>query len=126
MIVSDTADAAEGSFACFDTDLVTCATGTQEEEEEDAGIAFTADGQGLVKEGITYAKGDFVFLTPGTLDELEDAASEANPVAEYAAKGRFHKGGANAGLRPYGIAQLLRVQPAAAGKKAAKKVLPLA
>lgn len=38
-------------------------------------------------------------------------------VPAYAAKGRFHKGGANAGLRAFGIARIVSLsQPA--GKKA--------
>ena len=92
----------------------------QEEKADEEG--WHLDGEALVKDGVTYKPGDFLFLSPGTLDALEDAAAAALPVAEYAAKGRFHKGGANAGLRAYGIAQLLRVLPPADGKKKAKKV----
>ena len=92
----------------------------QEEKEGEEG--WRLDGEALVKDGVTFRPGDFLFLTPGTLDALEDAAAAALPVAEYAAKGRFHKGGANAGLRAYGIAQLLRVLAPADSKKKAKKV----
>lgn len=56
------------------------------------------------------------------LDELESAGGNTAEVADYAAKGRFHKGGANCGLRPYGIAQLLTL-PEVTGKNKASKVL---
>ena len=40
-------------------------------------------------------------------------------VPAYAAKGGFHKGGANVGLRAYGIAKILPPKPP--GKAGAKK-----
>ena len=72
----------------------------------------------LKKDGTKYRAGDFVFLRPGIFDEVQDTGSGAPQVADYASKGRFHKGGANFGLRPYGIAQLLDLSNP-------KKVLPL-
>ena len=38
-------------------------------------------------------------------------------VPAYAAKGRFHKGGANVGLRAYGVGLILPAKEGAAGKK---------
>lgn len=91
------------------------------QDGKEEGISLTADGNGLLKDGQEYRKGDFVFLRPNTLDQLEEANTAAEP-AEYASKGRFHKGGANAGLLPYGIAQLLSIARDAAGGKCARKV----
>ena len=76
-----------------------------------------SDGK-LQKGAVLFEAGDFVFLRPGVLDELQDAGAATADVADYASKGRFHKGGANSGLRPYGIAQLLSLGEAKEKKKA--------
>lgn len=73
-------------------------------------------------DGVEYRAGEFVFLRPGVLDQLEGAGGAAVELPEYLAKGRHHKGGANAGLRPYGIAQLVHLG-ATEGKKAKKASL---
>ena len=74
----------------------------------------------MVIDGVVYHTGDFVFLRPGVFDELQDANGASGQVADYASKGRFHKGGANAGLRPYGIAQLIGLNAFSCKKKASK------
>ena len=91
----------------------------QEAEAPSEGISTPSDGL-LVKDGHKHRVGDFVFLRPGIFDELKDAGGVVVQVAEYASKGRFHKGGANCGLRPYGIAQLTGLGTKADAKKKAK------
>ena len=93
-------------------------------DEEDAEATFTADGK-LVKNGVTYGPGDCIFVHPHTFDALEDNSEDTPEVPAYAAKGRFHKGGANAGLRAFGIARIVGLAQAA-GKKAknAERVAP--
>lgn len=80
---------------------------------------ISQDAGTFALEGETYSKGDFVFLMPGVFDELQNAGGLSGQVAEYASKGRFHKGGANAGLRPYGIAQLRGLKSCNTKNKAA-------
>ena len=95
-----------------------------EEDVEDAEAAVTADGK-VAKGGVTYGPGDCIFVHPHTFDALEDDAADAPEVPAYAAKGRFHKGGANVGLRAFGIARVVGLA-APAGKKARPLVRPLA
>lgn len=90
---------------------------------EDAEAAVTADGK-VAKGGVTYGPGDCIFVHPHTFDALEDDAADAPEVPAYAAKGRFHKGGANVGLRAFGIARVVGFA-APAGKKARPSVRPL-
>lgn len=78
----------------------------------------------LVKDGIEYRLGDFVFVKPGVFDELQHAGTSAAQIAEYAAKGRFYKGGTNTGLRPYGVAQLVSFGKNKDSKKA-ERVSPV-
>jgi hypothetical protein len=88
----------------------------QEEKRGAEGISLTLDGDGLIIDEVVYRAGEFVFLRPGVLDQLKDAGGAVVPLPDYLAKGRFHQGGANAGLRPYGIAQLVQIG-APQGKK---------
>ncbi|KAK9918243.1 hypothetical protein WJX75_002529 [Coccomyxa subellipsoidea] len=87
-----------------------------DEDEEEAEATLATDGK-VAKGGVTYGPGDCIFVHPQTFDALEDDAADAPEVPAYAAKGRFHKGGANVGLRAFGIARIVGLaQPA--GKKA--------
>lgn len=61
--------------------------------------------------------GDHVFLESQALDQLPGAEECPDNVPEYAAKGRYHKGGTNAGLRAHGIAQLVRLPGSTAHRK---------
>lgn len=91
-----------------------------DEDEEEAEATLATDGK-VAKGGVTYGPGDCIFVHPQTFDALEDDAADAPEVPAYAAKGRFHKGGANVGLRAFGIARIVGLaQPA--GKKAKSAV----
>ena len=61
----------------------------QEEIAEEDGVTLSADGQTLIKDGVSYRVGDQVYVHPETFDQLEQAAQAEVP--DYAAKGRFHK-----------------------------------
>ena len=81
----------------------------QEEADEDAeeGAATkTAEG-GFVRGGVTYRVGDCFYVPPDTFEQIEDPDAVKPEVPAYVAKSRFHKGGANAGLRAFGVAKLL-------------------
>lgn len=54
--------------------------------------------------------GDCFYVSPDTFDEIEDRDALKPEVPAYLAKSRFHKGGANAGLRAFGVAKLLALQ----------------
>lgn len=82
----------------------------------DEETVFTTDGKSISKSGTKYNLGDFVFLRPGVLDHV-DGANKTNQPAEYASKGRFHKGGANSGLRAYGIAKITSIPGKSGGQK---------
>lgn len=112
----------EGKFCQLPADLKLGELCAESVDKSGNGVTLTEDGDGLIKDGVEYRKGDFLFLRPGTFDRLADADGKVLPVAEYAARGRFHKGGANAGLRPYGIAQLAAVS--AGDKKQSKDAAP--
>ena len=56
--------------------------------------------------------GDCFYVSPDTFDQIEDPDALKPEVPAYLAKSRFHKGGANAGLRAFGVAKLLAVQKA--------------
>ncbi len=51
--------------------------------------------------------GDCFYINPHTFDQIEDVDAMKPEVPAYVAKSRFHKGGANAGLRAFGVAKLL-------------------
>ena len=51
--------------------------------------------------------GDCFYVDPDTFDQIEDVDAVKPEVPAYVAKSRFHKGGANAGLRAFGVAKLL-------------------
>lgn len=89
-------------------------------DEEDAEATVTADGK-VAKGGVTYGPGDCIFVHSHTFDALEDESEDTPKVPAYAAKGRFHKGGANAGLRAFGIARIVGLARPA-GKKAKNSV----
>ena len=81
----------------------------QEEADEDAGegaATKTAEG-GFVRGGVTYRVGDCFYVPPDTFEQIEDPDAVKPEVPAYVAKSRFHKGGANAGLRAFGVAKLL-------------------
>ncbi|KAL3133378.1 hypothetical protein ABBQ38_007248 [Trebouxia sp. C0009 RCD-2024] len=77
----------------------------KEGSAEEQGVSLSADGQSLIKDGVRYKVGDQVYVHPDTFDQLEQAAQAEVP--DYAAKGRFHKGGTNAGLRAWGIGEIV-------------------
>ena len=84
----------------------------QEEVDEDAeeGAATkTAEG-GFVRGGVTYRVGDCFYVPPDTFEQIEDPDAVKPEVPAYVAKSRFHKGGANAGLRAFGVAKLLSLK----------------
>ena len=51
--------------------------------------------------------GDCFYVSPDIFDQIEDPDALKPEVPAYLAKSRFHKGGANAGLRAFGVAKLL-------------------
>ena len=51
--------------------------------------------------------GDCFYVPPDTFDQVEDPDEVKPELPAYLAKSRFHKGGANAGLRAFGVAKLL-------------------
>ena len=51
--------------------------------------------------------GDCFYVPPDTFEQIEDLDAVKPEVPAYVAKSRFHKGGANAGLRAFGVAKLL-------------------
>ena len=73
--------------------------------EESAAIK-TAEG-GFTRGGVTYRTGDCFYVPPDTFEQIEDLDAVKPEVPAYVAKSRFHKGGANAGLRAFGVAKLL-------------------
>ena len=81
----------------------------QEEADEDAeeGAATKNAQGGFVKGGVTYRVGDCFYVPPDTFEQIEDPDAVKPEVPAYVAKSRFHKGGANAGLRAFGVAKLL-------------------
>ena len=81
----------------------------QEEVDEDAeeGAATKSAEGGFVKGGVTYRVGDCFYVPPDTFEQIEDPDAVKPEVPAYVAKSRFHKGGANAGLRAFGVAKLL-------------------
>ena len=52
-----------------------------------------------------------------------DGADKTNQPAAYASKGRFHKGGANTGLRAYGIAKIVALPSQTAKAKKVEDLL---
>ncbi|DBB09374.1 TPA: hypothetical protein ACH3X3_007949 [Trebouxia sp. C0006] len=80
-----------------------------------AGTSMSADGKTLIKDGVSYQVGDQVYVHPETFDQLEQAAQAEVP--DYAAKGRFHKGGTNAGLRAWGVGEIVNFGAAGRAKQ---------
>ena len=54
--------------------------------------------------------GDCFYVPPDTFDQIEDPNALKPEMPAYLARSRFHKGGANAGLRAFGVAKLLAIQ----------------
>ena len=54
--------------------------------------------------------GDCFFVDPDTFDQIEEVDAVKPEVPAYVAKSRFHKGGANWGLRALEVAKLLSLQ----------------
>ena len=55
----------------------------------------------------TCRVGDCFYVDPDTFNQIEEVDAVKPEVPAYVAKSRFHKGGANAGLRAFGVAKLL-------------------
>ncbi|KAL0027901.1 hypothetical protein WJX79_001540 [Trebouxia sp. C0005] len=88
------------------------------QEEADralAGTSMSADGKTLIKDIVSYQVGDQVYVHPETFDQLEQAAQAEVP--DYAAKSRFHKGGTNAGLRAWGVGEIVSFGTAGRAKQ---------
>lgn len=90
---------------------------TQEPEAPEEGVFKTS--QGFRKDGVDYPVGCFMYVTAGVFEPLEGAIKQA-AKPDYAAKGRFVKGGANHGLLAWGVCQLLSVSDKGAGQKKLK------
>lgn len=85
------------------------------------GVRRAAGGDGFVRDDRDFPSGCCMYLASHVFEPLA-GASEEKEVASYAAKGRFHKGGSNSGLRPWGVCQLLEVlEPKAGAAAKAKK-----
>ncbi|CAL5224063.1 g6688 [Coccomyxa viridis] len=85
----------------------------KEAEESNAGVTGKKAGNGgFIKDALAYRVGDCFYVSPDTFDQIEDPDALKPEVPAYLAKSRFHKGGANAGLRAFGVAKLLAVQKA--------------
>ena len=80
--------------------------GEADEDAEEGAATKTAEG-GFVRGGVTYRVGDCFYVPPDTFKQIEDPDAVKPEVPAYVAKSRFHKGGANAGLRAFGVAKLL-------------------
>ena len=82
-----------------------------DEDAEEGPATKTAEG-GFVRGGVTYKVGDCFYVPPDTFEQIEDPDAVKPEVPAYVAKSRFHKGGANAGLRAFGVAKLLSLKKA--------------
>ena len=71
----------------------------------------------FTKEGVTYSMGEYAMVDSQAFEQMPGAEETGAAVPEYAAKGRYHKGGTNAGLRAHGIAQLVRLPGNSSGRK---------
>ena len=57
-----------------------------------SGISVSANGKTWARNGVHFAVGDFVYVSPDTFDCADGAmADTTNAVPEYANKGRFVK-----------------------------------
>ena len=60
----------------------------QEKTAQQSGISIATGGKGWSRDGVAYAVGDFVYVTPNTFPVTKEASKvETNAVPEYAAKG---------------------------------------
>ena len=96
-----------------------------ENDEGSDGVHLNAEGTGLMVGGRECKPGDCIYLAPATFDQAAEVAEDdsAAQVPEYAAKGRFHKGGGNAGLRAWCIARISQLGAPKASGKQSKQVL---
>ena len=94
------------------------------DDEESNNVQLAADGNSLVIRNQTCRRGDCIYLAPTTFDQAATVAQDASAaqVPDYAAKGRYHKGGGNAGLRAWCIARMSQLTSSKANGKQAKQV----
>lgn len=87
-------------------------------------MRLAADGDSLMIGDQECRQGDCIYLAPTTFDQAAAVTNDASAaqVPEYAAKGRYHKGGGNAGLRAWCIARISQLHGAAASGKPNKQV----
>ena len=71
------------------------------------GVQSLPDGAAFVKNGVTYTIGDYVFVSPGTFDQLQGAIRDVQ-LPDFLANSKFHKG-SHEGLRAWGIGQLISI-----------------
>ncbi|BDA51554.1 DNA (cytosine-5)-methyltransferase 1B [Coccomyxa sp. Obi] len=107
----------QGMFCQLPKDLQLGQRLEEPDVDEDSAVATVTDDGKVAVGGTTYGPGDCIFVHPHTFNALEDESEDTPEVPAYAAKGRFHKGGANAGLRAFGIACIVGLARPA-GKKA--------
>ncbi len=102
-----------------------CLQTDESESDEDPSTArLTANGAVLTINGQECKPGDCIYLAPSTFDQAEGAAEDASTaqVPDYAAKGRYHKGGGNAGLRAWCIARISQLGGVKASGKQSSQV----
>lgn len=91
-----------------------------EPEEPEEGLQVDAEAGTFKLDGVTVCPGDTVFVLPDTFDQCAAAVEDTrNAVPDFAAKSRHVKGGANHGLRAYGIGEVVALGTPA-GKKGGK------
>lgn len=91
---------------------------TSNKKRAAVGVALE-NGDGFLKDGITYKVGDYVFVGPGVFDQLEDARREVQ-LPEYLSNSRFHKG-SHTGLRAWGIGRLVKVNTSGSKKNSSSQ-----
>ncbi len=65
-----------------------CCYHAQEKTAQQSGISVGTSGKGWSRDGVAYAIGDFVYVTPNTFSVTKEASKvETNAVPDYAAKG---------------------------------------
>ena len=85
----------------------------------DEDVIRVTSATSFTRGGRQYSVGDCVYVDSTALDQLPEAEQRPDNVPDYAAKGRYHKGGANAGLRAHGVARLVRLP----GGRGARQVM---
>ncbi|KAK9839548.1 hypothetical protein WJX84_003539, partial [Apatococcus fuscideae] len=94
-----------------------------DEEEEPSRIRISPEGNSLMIGDQECRQGDCIYMAPTTFDQAAGIAQDTSAVQvpEYAAKGRYHKGGGNAGLRAWCIARISQLTAAKGVGKQAKQ-----